>query len=235
MYWFIVLIITGTFLALLFQPSMREVVYHGSYTKLDNVPMSQAYASTLNISFEVRGGLLVRQIHHCGPCSATRSPAPCWTRRTGPASHRGPAGGVPGTAPATRRDGPGRAAGRGRRVAAARRGTHTPEPKDPQVRSLLSHIRPIFPTTTATPRRRHAEEWAHRRGSPSRTPVRRAVAPPSLDCCRSRTASIHPRRGARHRLPSLRGARARCRDLCHQLTSPARSRRYRRQRTHGAP
>jgi ubiquinol-cytochrome c reductase cytochrome b subunit len=43
---------------------MREGVYHGSYTKLDNVPMSQAYASTLNISFEVRCGLLVRQIHH---------------------------------------------------------------------------------------------------------------------------------------------------------------------------
>jgi ubiquinol-cytochrome c reductase cytochrome b subunit len=43
---------------------MREVAYHGSYAKLDSVPMSQAYASTLNISFEVRGGLLVRQIHH---------------------------------------------------------------------------------------------------------------------------------------------------------------------------
>ena len=64
MHSFIVLVITGTFLALFFQPSVREVVYHGSYTKLDSVPMSQAYASTLNISFEVRGGLLVRQIHH---------------------------------------------------------------------------------------------------------------------------------------------------------------------------
>jgi len=57
---FTVLIITGTFLALFFQPSVREVVYHGSYTKLDSVPISQAYASTLNISFEVRGGLPVR-------------------------------------------------------------------------------------------------------------------------------------------------------------------------------
>lgn len=64
MYSFIVLIITGTFLALFFQLSLREVVYHGSCTKLDSVSMSQAYASTLNISFEVRGGLLVRQIHH---------------------------------------------------------------------------------------------------------------------------------------------------------------------------
>lgn len=57
MYSFIVLIITGTFLALFFEPSRREVAYHGSYTMLDSVPMSQAYASTLNISFEVRGGL----------------------------------------------------------------------------------------------------------------------------------------------------------------------------------
>src|SRR5262245_4068307 len=63
---------------------------------------------------------------------------------------------------------------------------------------------------------------------PWRTRVRRAVAPPSQDDCRSGTASVHPRRGARHRLPCLRRARA-CRwDLCHQLTSPPPSRRYRR-------
>ena len=64
MYSFVVLIVTGTFLALFFQPGMREGVYHGSYAKLDHVPLSQACACTLNISFEVRGGLLVRQIHH---------------------------------------------------------------------------------------------------------------------------------------------------------------------------
>ncbi|HYZ52022.1 MAG TPA: ubiquinol-cytochrome c reductase cytochrome b subunit [Streptosporangiaceae bacterium] len=64
LYSFIILILTGIFLTLFFQPSMTEVVYHGSYTKLDGVRMSQAYASTLNISFDVRGGLLMRQIHH---------------------------------------------------------------------------------------------------------------------------------------------------------------------------
>ncbi|MBV9795687.1 MAG: cytochrome bc complex cytochrome b subunit [Actinobacteria bacterium] len=64
LYSFIILILTGIFLTLFFQPSMSEVVYHGSYTKLDGVRMSQAYASTLNISFDVRGGLLMRQIHH---------------------------------------------------------------------------------------------------------------------------------------------------------------------------
>src|SRR6185436_10344274 len=41
-----------------------EVTYHGSYVKLDGITMSQAYQSTLRISFDVRGGLLIRQIHH---------------------------------------------------------------------------------------------------------------------------------------------------------------------------
>jgi ubiquinol-cytochrome c reductase cytochrome b subunit len=64
LYSFIILLLTGTFLTFFFQPSMTDVVYHGSYTNLDGVHMSQAYQSTLNISFDVRGGLLMRQIHH---------------------------------------------------------------------------------------------------------------------------------------------------------------------------
>ena len=64
LYSFIILLLTGTFLTLFFQPSMSSVVYHGSYTHLNGVRMSEAYASTLNISFDVRGGLLMRQIHH---------------------------------------------------------------------------------------------------------------------------------------------------------------------------
>ena len=64
LYSFIILLLTGTFLTFFFQPSMTSVVYHGSYTPLHGVRMSEAYASTLNISFDVRGGLLMRQIHH---------------------------------------------------------------------------------------------------------------------------------------------------------------------------
>ena len=64
LYSFIILLLTGTFLTLWFQPSMTDVVYHGSYVPLKGVRMSEAYASTLNISFDVRGGLLMRQIHH---------------------------------------------------------------------------------------------------------------------------------------------------------------------------
>jgi ubiquinol-cytochrome c reductase cytochrome b subunit len=64
LYSFIILLLTGTFLTFFFQPSMTGVIYHGSYKALDGVRMSQAYASTLGISFDVRGGLLMRQIHH---------------------------------------------------------------------------------------------------------------------------------------------------------------------------
>jgi ubiquinol-cytochrome c reductase cytochrome b subunit len=61
---FVVLLLTGTFLTLWFTPSMSESIYEGSYTQLRGVPMSDAYASTLHISFDVRGGLLMRQMHH---------------------------------------------------------------------------------------------------------------------------------------------------------------------------
>src|SRR4051794_20032641 len=64
MYSFVVLLMSGIFLTLFFKPGMTEIPYHGSYTRLDGVQMSEAYASTLHISFDVRGGLLVRQIHH---------------------------------------------------------------------------------------------------------------------------------------------------------------------------
>ncbi|TDC49132.1 ubiquinol-cytochrome c reductase cytochrome b subunit [Actinomadura sp. KC345] len=64
MYSFVVILLTGVFLTLFYKPSMQEVVYNGSYTRLQGVEMSEAYASTLRLSFDVRGGLLVRQMHH---------------------------------------------------------------------------------------------------------------------------------------------------------------------------
>jgi len=64
LYSFIVLVLTGTFLTFFFDPSMAEVKYHGSYIPVDGVDVSRAYASTLHLSFDVRGGLLIRQIHH---------------------------------------------------------------------------------------------------------------------------------------------------------------------------
>ncbi|RAY11264.1 ubiquinol-cytochrome c reductase cytochrome b subunit [Actinomadura craniellae] len=64
LYSFVIILITGVFLTFFFQPSGTETVYNGSYEKLRGVTMSEAYASTLHISFDVRGGLLTRQIHH---------------------------------------------------------------------------------------------------------------------------------------------------------------------------
>jgi ubiquinol-cytochrome c reductase cytochrome b subunit len=64
MYSFVILLLSGTFLTFWFDPSMKEVEYEGSYEPLNGIKMSAAYASTLNISFDVRGGLLMRQIHH---------------------------------------------------------------------------------------------------------------------------------------------------------------------------
>jgi ubiquinol-cytochrome c reductase cytochrome b subunit len=64
LYSFVVLLLSGVYLALWFDPSMADITYHGVYTDLDNVDMSRAYASTLDISFVVRGGLFVRQVHH---------------------------------------------------------------------------------------------------------------------------------------------------------------------------
>ncbi|MFI5529376.1 cytochrome bc complex cytochrome b subunit [Kitasatospora sp. NPDC051853] len=64
LYSFLIIILTGVYLTMFFTPSMAETVYHGSYAPLSGIRMSEAYASTLDISFEVRGGLLIRQIHH---------------------------------------------------------------------------------------------------------------------------------------------------------------------------
>jgi ubiquinol-cytochrome c reductase cytochrome b subunit len=64
LYSFIVLLLTGVYLTLFFDPSMAEVTYHGVYQPLNGIQMSRAYETALDISFEVRGGLFVRQVHH---------------------------------------------------------------------------------------------------------------------------------------------------------------------------
>jgi len=61
---FIILLLTGTFLTLFYDPSMQEVVYSGPYAALRGTEMSAAYNTSLQLSFEVRGGLFMRQMHH---------------------------------------------------------------------------------------------------------------------------------------------------------------------------
>jgi ubiquinol-cytochrome c reductase cytochrome b subunit len=64
LYSFIVLVATGTFLALFFEPSLSDTVYRGSYEPLQGATMSHAYKSAVDLSFDVRAGLLMRQTHH---------------------------------------------------------------------------------------------------------------------------------------------------------------------------
>ncbi|MCW2621036.1 MAG: ubiquinol-cytochrome c reductase cytochrome b subunit, partial [Frankiales bacterium] len=64
LYSFIVLLLTGTFLTFFFDASTREVIYNGSYMPMKGLPVSAAYSSTLDLSFDVRGGLIMRQMHH---------------------------------------------------------------------------------------------------------------------------------------------------------------------------
>ena len=62
---FVVLLLTGVVPDAVVQArAWARSIYDGSYDQLRGVPMSEAYASTLHISFDVRGGLLMRQMHH---------------------------------------------------------------------------------------------------------------------------------------------------------------------------
>ncbi len=64
LYCFIILILTGVFLTFFYVPDAKEVVYHGSYAPLRGQTMSRAYDSVVKLSFDVRAGLVFRQIHH---------------------------------------------------------------------------------------------------------------------------------------------------------------------------
>jgi ubiquinol-cytochrome c reductase cytochrome b subunit len=61
---FLVVLLTGFYLMFFYTPASTIVHYNGSYLPLRGVEVSSAYNSTLNISFEVRAGLLIRQAHH---------------------------------------------------------------------------------------------------------------------------------------------------------------------------
>src|SRR3990170_2461021 len=64
LYSFIICLLTGVFLTIWYKPSMGEIEYEGSYQLLKGLAMSESYASTLALSFDIRGGLLMRQMHH---------------------------------------------------------------------------------------------------------------------------------------------------------------------------
>ncbi len=64
LYCFVVLVVTGVYLAFFFDPSYHEIVYRGAYRPLRGQKMSEAYASALDLSWKWKVGLLMRQTHH---------------------------------------------------------------------------------------------------------------------------------------------------------------------------
>ena len=64
LYSFVIIVLTGIFLTFFFEASTEEVIYEGSYAPLRGEAMSAAFRSTLDLSFDVRAGLVMRQIHH---------------------------------------------------------------------------------------------------------------------------------------------------------------------------
>src|SRR5205085_951350 len=64
LYSFIVLVATGVYLTLFFHPSLAHTTYHGAYAPLRGLDMSEAYKSAVDLSFQVKAGLLMRQTHH---------------------------------------------------------------------------------------------------------------------------------------------------------------------------
>ena len=64
LYSFVLLILTGTFLAFFYVASPESTTYTGPYAPLQGRSVSQAYNSVLRLSFEVRAGLVMRQTHH---------------------------------------------------------------------------------------------------------------------------------------------------------------------------
>ncbi len=64
LYAFVLLLATGTYLTFFFDASARKVTYHGNYAPLRGAEMTQAYRSTVDLSLDVRAGLLIRQMHH---------------------------------------------------------------------------------------------------------------------------------------------------------------------------
>jgi ubiquinol-cytochrome c reductase cytochrome b subunit len=61
---FVILLATGTFLTFFYVASAEPVTYDGSYLPLQGAEVSAAFDSVMSLSFEVRAGLVMRQIHH---------------------------------------------------------------------------------------------------------------------------------------------------------------------------
>src|SRR5438876_6672023 len=60
----VVLVLTGVFLTLFYVPDATSVTYSGPWAPLRGQSVSAAFDSVMRLSFEIRSGLVMRQIHH---------------------------------------------------------------------------------------------------------------------------------------------------------------------------
>jgi cytochrome b-561 len=61
---FLVLVLTGMFLGFFFEPSTSDVEYEGSVAQYQGEQLPEAFASVLNITYDVPFGMLIRRMHH---------------------------------------------------------------------------------------------------------------------------------------------------------------------------
>ncbi|WP_123533316.1 cytochrome b [Halosimplex salinum] len=61
---FLILVLTGVFLGFFFEPSTSDVEYDGSVAEYQGEELPEAFASVLNITYDVPFGMLIRRMHH---------------------------------------------------------------------------------------------------------------------------------------------------------------------------
>ncbi|GGL42428.1 menaquinol-cytochrome c reductase cytochrome b subunit [Halarchaeum grantii] len=61
---FVVLVLTGTYLGLFYIPSIESVTYHGSVVRYQGQELPGAFASVLQLTYDVPFGMFVRRFHH---------------------------------------------------------------------------------------------------------------------------------------------------------------------------
>jgi len=63
---FVILVLTGTFLGLLYRPGAADVTYQGIVAEYAGSSVPVAFASVLRITYDVPMGMFIRMVHHWG-------------------------------------------------------------------------------------------------------------------------------------------------------------------------
>ena len=61
---FLLLVLTGMFLGMFFEPSTSDVKYEGSVAEYQGEEVPEAYASVLHITYDIPFGMFIRRLHH---------------------------------------------------------------------------------------------------------------------------------------------------------------------------